>query len=241
MHRVYRARYYGSLAWLDSNIGALLKTLDQLKLADRTLVVYTTDHGDMAAEKGLWLKSNMFEASARVPLLIRMPGVVAAGRQSSELINHVDYFPTLAGLVGAEAGLPKNLTGKNLAPMVLGRGKGREYSFSVHGVRGWDRPPQQVMARSQRWKFNWYPSAPEAERFVLYDMEKDPEEIANVAGKKENAAVVREHRQAIEGFLARLKKPEHEPVEMNKGRKHVPEGSGEAPRARKGRRNVPDE
>ena len=64
------------------------------------------------------------------------------------------------------------------------------------------------MARSQRWKFNWYPSAPEAERFVLYDMEKDPEEITNVAGNKENAAVVREHRQAIEGFLASLKKPE---------------------------------
>ena len=77
--------------------------------------------------------------------------------------------------------------------------------------------------------------------FVLYDMEKDPDEITNVAGKKENAEVVREHRHAIEGFLARLKKPEHEPVEMNKERKHLPEGSGEEPRARKGRRNVPEE
>lgn len=241
MHRVYRARYYGSLSWLDHNIGQLLDALDQLKLAGRTLVVYTTDHGDMAGEKGMWLKSVMFDASARVPLLMRMPGVVPAGRQCAELINHVDFFPTIAGLAGVEAGLPENLTGRNFSAAALGRGQGRQFSFSVHGVRAWNQPPQQVMARSRRWKFNWYPHAErEADRFVLYDMENDPGEFTNVAGRKENAAVVREHRQAIEEFLASLKKPEYPPVELNRERKHVPAGSEAAPRARKGRRNRPE-
>ena len=125
MHRVYRARYYGSLSWLDSNIGDAAEDARPIEAgATGPWWCIRPTTATWRPKKGIWLKSNMFEASARVPLLIRMPGVVAAGKQSSELINHVDYFPTLAGLVGAEAGLPKNLTGKNLAPMVLGARQG---------------------------------------------------------------------------------------------------------------------
>ena len=232
MHRIYRARYYGSLSWLDSNVGRLLAALDEMKLAERTLVVYTTDHGDMAGEKGMWLKSNMFDSSARLPLLFRMPGVVPAGKKSSELFNHVDLFPTLAGLAGAASGLPGNITGKDLSQAVLGKGKGRDITFSVHGVRAWNEPPQQVMARSPRWKFIWYAHAEERDRMVLYDMEKDPEEIANVASRPENKAVVAEHRKAVEGFLAGLKKPEHAPKQLGKQKKHTPEG-GEGGRFRR--------
>jgi len=108
--RLGRARYYGSLSWLDSHVKRLLETLDELKLVDKTLVIYTTDHGDMAAEKGLWLKTLMFDASARVPLLMRMPGALKPGTTNGVLINHVDLFPTLAGLVGTEKDLPANLT-----------------------------------------------------------------------------------------------------------------------------------
>lgn len=219
MHRVYRARYYGSLSWLDSNVGKLLNALGELKLADRTLVVYTTDHGDMAGEKGCWLKSNMFDSSARLPLLFRMPGVIAAGKQSAELFNHVDLFPTLAGMVGATSGLPGDLTGKDLSRAVLGTGKGRDITFSVHGVRSWNEPPQQVMARSARWKFILYPYAEERDRQVLYDMEKDPDEITNVASRAQYKTVVAEHRKAIDGFLAGLKKPLYEPRQQREEKK----------------------
>lgn len=107
---------------------------------------------------------------------------------------------------------------------MLGKGRGRDISFSVHGVRAWNEPPQQVMARSARWKFIWYPHAEERDRLVLYDMEKDPEEITNVAARPENKAVVAEHRKAVEGFLAGLKKPEYAPKGLEKQRKHTPEG-----------------
>ncbi len=227
MHRVYRARYYGSLSWLDSNVGKLLNTLDELKLTEKTLVVYSTDHGDMAGEKGMWLKSCMFDASVRVPLLIRMPGVVPAGKKCSELLNHVDYLPTLAGLVGAASGLPANLSGRNFSKMATGNGKGRDITFSVHGIRAWNKPPTEVMARSRRWKYNWYPAAPENEQHVLYDMENDPDEITNVAARPENKAVLAQHRDAVQGFLAGLKKPEYEPKPMGKG-----EGDGEGKTSR---------
>ena len=219
MHRIYRARYYGSLSWLDSNVGKLLDAVDNLKLTDRTLVVYFTDHGDMAAEKGCWLKSLMFDASARIPLVFRMPGVIPAGRKSNELINHVDLFPTLAALVGADSGIPGNLTGKDLSQAVLGTGPGRELSFSVHGVHAWNQPAQQTMVRSKRWKFNWYPEAEEErDKYVLYDMENDPDEITNLAGKPEYKAVVHEHQEAIHEFLAHLKKHEYAPVSVKGGK-----------------------
>jgi choline-sulfatase len=241
MHRVYRARYYGSLSWLDHNVGKLLATLDDLKLADKTLVVYSTDHGDMAAEKGMWLKSVMFDASVRVPLIIRMPGVVPAGRKCSEIINHVDYFPTIAGLAGAGSDLPANQTGRNLAQVVLGKGKGREYSFSVHGVRAWNQPPQEVMARSERWKFIWYPHAPtERDTLVLYDMENDPDEITNLAYREQYEKVVAQHRAVTEKFLAGLKKHEYDPRQMT-GREpqnFQRDEGGAPPAARKARRRA---
>jgi choline-sulfatase len=233
MHRTYRARYYGSLSWMDHNIGRLLATVDELKLAGRTLVIYTTDHGDMAAEKGMWLKSVMFDGAARVPLIFRMPGVVPAGKTSAELFNHVDLFPTVATLAGAGTSLPQDITGRNFSQAVLGKGKGREMTFSVHGVRSATEPPQEIMVRSRRWKCNWYPNAPEAEQTVLYDMERDPDEIVNVAARAENKAVVAEHRRAIDDFLHGLKKPAYEPKQLKGERKHVPEGD-DAPR--KGRR-----
>jgi len=214
MHRVYRARYYGSLSWLDDNVGKLLHTIDELKLADRTLVVYFTDHGDMASEKGCWLKSVMFDASARIPLLFRMPGVIPAGKKSNEMINHVDLFPTIGGLTGDQYGLPSNLTGKDLSQAVLGRGSGRDISFSVHGVRAWNQPAQQTMARTDRWKFNWYPNAPEGEQFVLYDMQNDPDEITNLAYRPESKSVVADHRHAIDQFMAGLKKHPYDPRPM---------------------------
>jgi choline-sulfatase len=234
MHRIYRARYYGSLSWLDSNVGKLLAALDEMKLADRTLVVYTTDHGDMAGEKGMWLKSNMFDSAARLPLLFRMPGVVPAGKKSSELFNHVDLFPTLATLAGAASGLPGDITGKDLSQAVLGKGRGRDISFSVHGVRAWNEPPQQVMARTARWKFIWYAHAEERDRMVLYDMDKDPDEMTNVAARPENKAVVAEHRKAVEGFLAGLKKPLYAPKMLQKERKDRKRDEGVGRFKRKG-------
>jgi choline-sulfatase len=216
MHRVYRARYYGSLTWLDSNVQRLLQTIDELGLADRTLVIYTTDHGDMAAEKGLWLKSLMFDASVRIPLVVRMPGVIIPGSKCDALLNHVDLFPTIAGLTGTAADLPADLTGKDRSQVLRGKAEGPKYTFSVHEVRGNRELPGQIMARSQQYKFIYYPHLEkEQDRCVLYDMNSDPEETTNLAARGEYAKVVAEHKQAIERFFAGLKEPPYPPKKMS--------------------------
>ena len=117
---------------------------------------------------------------------------------------------------------------------MLGTGPGRELTFSVHGVHAWNKPPQQTMVRSKRWKFNWYPQAEsERDQYVLYDMENDPEEITNLAGQPEHKTVVKEHLDAIHDFLARLKECEHPPLHMSGGK-----GKGKGKGQRNFRREV---
>ncbi|ULL16579.1 hypothetical protein DVH26_20310 [Paenibacillus sp. H1-7] len=216
MHRLARARYYGSISWMDSNVNRLLDTLDELGLKENTVVVYFSDHGDMAGEKGLWLKNQMYDSSSRVPLIIRMPGIVPEGEVNDMLINHVDLFPTLAGLAGALEHLPDHLSGEDLSDSIVSREDGKEarrakkFTFSIQGLKSVDSVPQQVMARSENWKLIQYTHEEPEYRYVLYDMKNDPDETQNVAYEEHLCSVVQEHLTAIEQFLSGLRKPVYE-------------------------------
>ncbi|HET7769365.1 MAG TPA: sulfatase-like hydrolase/transferase, partial [Chloroflexota bacterium] len=130
VHRLARARYYGAVSWLDHNIGRLLNALEDLGVADNTLVLYFTDHGDFAGERGLWLKSLLYDSAARLPMILRYPGRVPAGAVNHTLINHVDLFPTLAGLVGTAGPLPQRISGKDLSASVTSGAPGPEFTIA---------------------------------------------------------------------------------------------------------------
>lgn len=199
------ARYYASLSWMDYNVNQILNTLDSLGLAKHTLVIYTSDHGDMAAEKGLWLKNLMFDASARVPLIMRMPGVLPAGTTSDELISHIDYFPTFAGLTGAEDCIPEGISGKNLSKVILNKAKGRDYLFSFQGIPG-GSGSRMSMVRSKDWKFILY-NREKGNNKVLYDMKNDPDETKNLANNPKYSALISEFEKAINAEVSGMKKP----------------------------------
>jgi len=149
-----------------------------------------------------------------------MPGVLKPGTTNGVLVNHVDLFPTLAGLVGTEKDLPANLTGKNLTGSLLRGEPGPEYTFSVYGIRSADEAPERVMARSQRWKLIRYDRyLNEGRGLVLYDMEKDPDEVVNLARDPQYKDIVAAHSAAMDRFLASLKKPDYPVVRMEKERK----------------------
>ena len=207
-NRLFRARYYGNISWMDSNIGIVLDELDRLGLSDNTLVIYSSDHGDMAANKGLWLKNLMYDDAARVPLVMRMHGVIPEGRVSKELINHVDYFPTIAALINTTTEIPEYVDGHDYSEVVKGNEEGPMYTFSIDGVRK-DSEPGQVMARSKQFKYIKYSSAND----MLYDMINDPEETINLANSKEYAKIVQEHKEAITKFLAEREGPVADAVE----------------------------
>ena len=215
INRLARARYYGAVSWLDANVGKLLNTLDELGLAEHTLVIYTTDHGDMAGEKGLWLKSLLFDSSARLPMIMRMPGVIAAGSVNATLINHVDLFPTIAGLAGTADRLPERITGLDLSECITEGAEGPRFTIAFDNVYRDGSGCAQIMARSARYKLIRYDVDDPDQRYVLYDMDADPAETRSLAYDPSYAEVVREHEAAMDAFFAKLKQPLY-PVRLAK-------------------------
>ena len=116
-----RHAYFAAVSYLDDRIGELLETLAACRFADDTIVVFTSDHGDMLGERGLWFKMNFFEPSARVPLLIHAPGRWS-GRAIEEPTSLLDILPTLVELAGGStADLVAPIDGQSLVPLALGK------------------------------------------------------------------------------------------------------------------------
>jgi choline-sulfatase len=128
-----RTAYWALVDRMDALIGRVLRALEENGLAENTLIVYTSDHGEQAGEHGLWWKQTMYEASARVPLLVSWPGVIPAGQRCPRVVSTLDLTATLLDAAGAPA-LP-DMAGRSL----LGLVGADERRLTVDG-----RPPAPV-------------------------------------------------------------------------------------------------
>ena len=115
------AGYYAHISALDTCLGELVAALDHLHIADDTLLVFTSDHGDMHGSQGQWRKQSPWDESILVPLIMRYPGVLKGGRTTDLPINTPDLMPTILGLAGLRT--PANVEGRNYARMLA---EGRE-------------------------------------------------------------------------------------------------------------------
>ncbi len=128
--------YYGEISQLDAAVGRIMQVLDETGLADNTVVVYTSDHGEMAGTHGRFEKNNMYEESIHVPLLVRMPG--GKGKRTDALFSTVDFMTTFESLFGLD---PKeNAEGVDYSSLLTGQQqKERDYMFSetrgLFGIR----------------------------------------------------------------------------------------------------------
>jgi choline-sulfatase len=183
-----RAAYYGLVTYLDDKIGRLLDTLEEQGLADNTVVIHTSDHGESLGEHGLWRKMNFYEQSARVPLQITWPGLIAGGQRFPGAVSLVDVTATLLEMAGApDASSPfVELDGESLLPMMRGeQAAWKDEAFVEHLAHGTDRP--RAMLRQGRWKLCYsHGDPPEIE---LYDLEQDLGEFNNLADDPGSRAV----------------------------------------------------
>lgn len=197
--------YFAATTFMDAQLGLVLDALERLKLADKTIVVFLSDHGYHLGEKGLWQKMALFEPVARVPLIIAVPGTRNAGRVCRRPVELVDLHPTLAELCGLKA--PEKLDGKSLKPLLENpeaRWDKPAYTQITRGapVGTFAEPAKKAKAkakskpiigrsvRTERWRYTeWDEGRAGAE---LYDHQKDPEEMTNLAADPKYAGVVSE-------------------------------------------------
>jgi uncharacterized sulfatase len=212
--------YLTSVHAVDRNVGRLLAKLDELNLTGNTIVVFTSDHGYMIGQHGLYTKGNawwlvqglpfntkrpnMYEDVIRIPFIVRWPGVIPAGSHTDDLFSSVDVFATMVGLAGVP--LPGGLKqyGADYSPRLRGKTiPWRDAMFGqydiVHGALDHLR-----MIRTERWKLvRHYLSTMQDE---LYDLQGDPGETRNLyrLRRPKDPDLVREATQARDALQARL-------------------------------------
>ena len=193
--------YYASISLMDAQVGRLLDALDERGLAENTVVVFVSDHGYHLGAHGLWQKGDLFEGSARVPLIIATPDGRRAGRATGALTEMLDLYPTLVDLCGLPT--PGHLEGVSLRPVLDDPDASvREAALTEAWSRaGWihsDLQGQRILGysiRTPRYRYTEWDGGRHG--VELYDYAADPEEYTNLAGRPEVEDVEHEHRRLL--------------------------------------------
>jgi choline-sulfatase len=191
------AAYFGSVSFLDHNVGRVLGALEAAGLANSTRVVYGSDHGENLGSRGLWAKSTLYEESAGIPLILAGPDVPKGG-VINEPVSLIDIFPTVLECAGVElAQEDTDLPGTSLLEIVEGKLPKRTILSEYHAVAS---PSGSFMIRRGRFKYIYYCGyAP-----MLFDIENDPQERRDLAGEPE----YQEELAACEAELRAIVNPE---------------------------------
>jgi iduronate 2-sulfatase len=187
--------YYASVTFMDAQLGRVLNALDRLGLAENTIVVFWSDHGYLLGQHGQWMKMSLFEQSARVPLIVSVPGARGNGKTCDRLVELLDLYPTFADLTGSK--VPVHFAGMSLKPLL------------DDPTAQWSKPgaytqvtrtanKKQIMGRSirtERWRYTEWDEGKSGSE--LYDHDADPEEYTNLADKPDQAATITQLKQLL--------------------------------------------
>ena len=184
-----RAAYFACVSWLDEVLGDLLARMSVAGLLDNTIVVYTTDHGEMAGEHGVWWKNGWYEACTRVPWIISLPrqrGGSDAARAVETPVSLGDLLPTLCGLCGIEP--PEGIDGVDLSHAVRGEAAAPDRPvYCDNLIPRWGEGTQFRMARRGRYKVVRFAGAEP----LAFDLQADPGEQVNLLGRPDVPGAVR--------------------------------------------------
>jgi choline-sulfatase len=173
-----RAAYWGMVADLDAMIGQILDAAQRNGLADNLLVVYSSDHGDMLGEHGLWWKHVFYEQSIKVPLIASWPGVIAPGQRRTETVSALDLNATLLDALDAPA-LPSSRGNSFLGLLTGERPQWENRAFAEYSSDEYGPPGgcYQRMVRQDEWKLIYY----DGQEPQLFNLAEDPDELVDRA------------------------------------------------------------
>jgi len=179
--------YYGMIESLDDEFQRLLQALDQAGVADDTIIVYSSDHGDMIGSQGLKAKRWPYEESARIPFLIRYPRAIKPGTVIADPFGSPDVYPTLAGLAGLKA--PAGVDGTDFSPLLRGETTKppRDYVYLAMPYAYVPWPGWRAL-RTRQYMYARTKDKP----WLLFDLKNDPWEKRNLVDDPSQKALVRE-------------------------------------------------
>ncbi|MDA7915775.1 sulfatase-like hydrolase/transferase [Verrucomicrobia bacterium] len=212
--------YLASVRSVDRNLGRILDTLDELKLADDTIVIFSSDHGYNMGHNGIWHKGNghwvvnplpqvtnpniprgqrpnMYDNSLKVPTFVRWPGVINAGTVIEESVSNLDWFPTFLAMAGIKKPNNLKLHGKSITPLLKGNAKNwNNEFFGQYSTKHQSQTDMRAL-RTADWKL--IRDYKNRERDEFYDLKNDPVEAKNLIKSREPRVV-----RAIKDLDARL-------------------------------------
>jgi arylsulfatase A-like enzyme len=201
-HKKTLALYYGFVSQIDHNIGGMLKELDELGLMENTIVVYTADHGEMMAEHQSWTKGlTGYDATIRVPLIIKDATTFTGGRKTDKLAGSIDLLPTLLDLAGLE--IPDNIQGESLRPSNFEKEEWREFIFNEIG-----RDPENnvVTVRSQTHKYVLFRKEAQTVYEQFFDLVEDPWEMKNLMDDRSLSEKISVFQEALQKWENKIEK-----------------------------------
>ena len=208
MVREMTAIYYGMVKQVDDWVGNLLAALERKGLKENTLVIFTSDHGEMLGDHGLHSKMMMYEGSAHIPLLMRLPGAIPAGARVADPVSHVDLFATILDYTGMT---PHASEGRSLRTLIDGGHDDIDFAISEWGARVSGGP---IMIRTREWKLILHINTGAGKKTAinaLYNLEQDPDEMINLIGGNPNrgkhVATANRLKRRMRDWMARIDHP----------------------------------
>jgi len=191
-----RELYYGLTQWIDEEVGKVLKALAGSEVADNTVVIYTTDHGENMGEHGLWWKNCMYQNASRVPLIINWPARWKGGQRRTKTCSHVDVVQTIAEVGGAD--VPGDWNGESMVRW-LDDPAAEWRDIAVSEYYAHNIASGYAMLRMGKYKYVYHTVADKnhGSQRELYDLEADPGEFNNLAGRSEYENQVRAMHAAL--------------------------------------------
>ncbi|MCB0085738.1 MAG: sulfatase-like hydrolase/transferase, partial [Caldilineaceae bacterium] len=195
--RVRRSRhaYYAMMSYIDDRVGELMEALKSTGLDENTVIIFTSDHGEMLGERGLWYKMSFFEWSARVPLLICAPRQAGPKRIAAP-VSLIDLLPTLVDLAGGDAGdLAAPVDGHSLAPLLANGEPAADRMVAAEYLAEGAIAPCLMLRHRPHSESDYKYIASPADPDQLYNLAADPHELHNLADEPAAAGILELFRQ----------------------------------------------
>lgn len=186
--------YAGLCAQVDLAVGRILKSLEESGQSGNTIIVFTTDHGEMMGAHTLLAKSVFYEEAIHVPMLLHVPFRQTVQQHVAQPVSHIDVVPTLLHLMGKPT--PESLPGASLVPLIEGKQSREDHVFIE-----WHRPNGRTVISPDGWKMSLY----DGDNCLLFNRGKDPLELTNLYYRPESKPVIARLRARLDKWQQRVK------------------------------------